>query len=161
VAVPAGHVLVRDQGVGHGLLGGLDDGIVERVQVLPGDELKAPHSLRVRVEGAGVRGGAGHEQIAGEVRAGGAGPGQAEGDPAGQRLGLVREQRGVGRHHGDDRPGARRRHGVVGHRVVGRQRLAERHPGQHEFLAVAEVRLQEHADRVFRAVERHQARGRA
>jgi hypothetical protein len=166
MAVPAGHVLVRYQGVDHGLLGGLHDGLVERVQVLPRDEVEAPQvrSFRrrgVRAEGGGVRGGAGQEQVAGEVRAAGAGAGQAQGDAAGQRLGLVREQRGVGHDHGDHRSGARRCGPVVGHRVVGLQCLAERQAGQHKLLAAAEVRLQEDADRVLGAVVRHQARGRA
>jgi hypothetical protein len=164
VAVPAGHVLVRHQGVDHGLLGGLDDGLVERVQVLPPDEIKAPEVRsvrRVRAEGGGVRGGAGQEKVAGEVRAAGAGAGQAQGDAAGKRLGLVREQRGVGRDHGDDRSGSRRCRPVVRHRVVGLQLLAEREAGQHKLLAAAEVRLQEDADGVLGAVVRHQARGRA
>src|SRR5215471_11666823 len=46
------------------------------------------------------------------MRAAGAGPGEAGGDPAGERLALAGEQRGVGRHHGDDR--ARAGRGLVG-----------------------------------------------
>src|SRR5215471_5658879 len=38
VAVPSGHLLVRDQRVGHGLLGGLHYRREERVHLCPGDE---------------------------------------------------------------------------------------------------------------------------
>jgi hypothetical protein len=50
VAVPAGHVLVGDERVGHGFLGGLDDRREERVDLVPGDE------FQVTVGGAGLRG---------------------------------------------------------------------------------------------------------
>ena len=76
VAVAAGHVLVGDERVGHGLFGGLDDGLEERVDFIPRDELQLAvgvlRGLRAlgalfrvfRGEGGVVGGGDGQEDVA-------------------------------------------------------------------------------------------------
>src|SRR5215471_11307455 len=100
------------------------------------------------------------------MRAAGAGPGEAGGDPAGEGLALAGEQRGVGRHHRDDRARAGRGlvaagwglvaagwvgWGLVGgvaHRVVGGELLAQVDAGEHKLVPLTEVSLHEHADGV-------------
>ena len=56
-----------------------------------------------------VGGGEGQEDVAGEVAARGAGPGEAQRNASGQRLALAGQQRSVGGDDGDDRSRARRR----------------------------------------------------
>jgi hypothetical protein len=62
-AAPAGHLLVGRQGVDHCLLGGLDHGLEERVEILPSDEVQLAQGRGVRAEGAGVGRGEGREQV--------------------------------------------------------------------------------------------------
>src|SRR5580704_16859140 len=67
VTIAAGHVLVRDQGVHHGLLGGLHDGLEERVQFLPREELEPAQGLRAGPERARIGRRESKEQVTGEV----------------------------------------------------------------------------------------------
>src|SRR5215469_11814718 len=92
MAVSAGHFFVGYQGVEHRLFCGLDDGLVERVEVAPWDEAElvvvtgvvlglvgvvglagVPFAGIAGGEGAGVCGGEGEEQVAGIVGADGSG----------------------------------------------------------------------------------------
>src|SRR5262249_56647481 len=96
VTVTPGHLLVRDQRVGHGLLGGLYHRREERVYLRPGDEpelvVVTPGAGRrvVAAEPARIGGGEGQEQGAGEMRADGAGARDPVDDPPGQRGALAR-----------------------------------------------------------------------
>jgi len=79
VAVAAGHVLVGDEGVGDGFFCGLDDGLVERVDLAPRDKREAvvafiaPAQRITAGESAGVGGGGREEDVARGVRARGTG----------------------------------------------------------------------------------------
>src|SRR6516162_5270850 len=67
-ALTPGHLLVRDESVGHGLLGGLHGRREERVHLRPGDEPElvvvtlGARPRGVAAEPTGVRGGEGEEQ---------------------------------------------------------------------------------------------------
>ena len=152
----ADHLLVRDEGVQHGLLGRLDDRLEVRIEVAPRHE---PHvvvravslpeqRLGAPAERPGVPDRERDEQVSREVGARGSRSGQAERHPAGEGVTLVRQQRRIGRDHRDDGAGARGRREVLGDRVVVRERLAHRHPGDRELATHAEVRLHEHPDDV-------------
>ena len=156
MTVQPGHLRVGDERVEDRLLGGLDDRREVRVQGAPGDEAQraqpvaglAVERLRVRRERARVAGREREEEVAGEVGAGGAGAADAGRHAAGERAALVRQQRRVGGHDRHDRAGARRGE-EVRHRVVVRERRADRHAGDRQLLAIAEVGLDEDADGVL------------
>src|SRR5450756_47358 len=156
MATAAGHVLVGDQGIGHGLLRRLDDGFEERIEVAPRDEgelvvpgvVAGPRGAVAR-ETARIRGREGEENVARGVRAAGACPGQARGDPSGEGLALAGEERGVGGHDDDHRARPWRsevRHAA--HRVVLGEFLPEVDAIEGELVPAAEVRLEEDADGV-------------
>ncbi len=85
-----------------------------------------------------------------------AGACETERHAPGQRLELARQQRCVGGDHDDDRAGSgdaaalevSREPGAGFHRVVVGQLRPDRYAGHRELAAVAEVRLQQHADGV-------------
>src|SRR5437588_898687 len=55
-AVDPDHLLVRDEGVDHGLLGGLDRGLVEGIKEAPGNEAQLVIAAFPGIVGADSRG---------------------------------------------------------------------------------------------------------
>src|SRR6266404_6398542 len=97
----AGHGFGGDHGIYHGLLGGLDGGGEDGLDLIVGQHLEIDDVIRAR--GTGIGGGKGDENVTGTIAGDAAVAAEAERNAASEALELMCEERGVPGHDNDDR----------------------------------------------------------